>query len=145
MVSSMVIVFLLVEVARAPNELVGGGAWCAGRRRWWWTAVKAAFEDALDVAAVRGAIAGDGECALTGSVHAGGTVLVGAADDAENRAIAHLGSRVSVEGPPHHFFYMRTKLQRPGEHALRRPVTVVLVRLGPMLRPSDGCALACVA
>src|ERR1044071_3738758 len=91
------------------------------------------------------ALAGDGESAKTRGVHALGAVFLGAAQDAEHRAIAHLGSRVAVERAAHDFEHVRPELLGPREQALGGPIAVVLVRLGSVLGKSDGGALARVA
>jgi type IV secretory pathway TrbL component len=109
MVSSMVMVFLLVEVAGTTHELVGGRAWRYGRGRWD-RAVEAALENALDVPAVRHAAAGGGKGPMTSGVRALGAVLLGAAQDAEYGAVAHLRMGVTLEGAAHDLFDVRPEL-----------------------------------
>jgi len=140
----MVMAFLLVEVARPAHELVSGGAWCYG---WslWESAVEAALENALDVSAVRRATACGREGAMTGGVHALSAMLLGAAKDAEYRAVAHLGMGIAVEGAAHDLFDVRSELARPAEHALGRPVAVVVMGFRSVLGQSDSGAFASVA
>src|SRR4051812_47198506 len=139
----MVMVFLLIEVARATHELVSGGAWCYWRGLWG-RAGEAALENALDVSAMRRATAGGREGAMTGGVHALSAVLLGAAKDAEYRAVAHLGMGVAVEGAAHDLFDVGPELARPAEHALGRPVAVVLMGFRSVLGQSDSGAFASV-
>ena len=82
---------------------------------------------------------------MTSGVHALGAVLLGAAKDAEYRAVTHLGMGVAVEGAAHDLFDVGPELARPAEHALGRPVAVVLVRFRSVLGQSDRGALASVA
>jgi hypothetical protein len=55
----MVIVFLLVEVARATHELVRRGARCYGWR-WRTCTVEAVLENSFDVSTMRHSAAADG-------------------------------------------------------------------------------------
>lgn len=82
---------------------------------------------------------------MTSRIHALGTVLFSAAQDAEDGAVAHLWIGVTVEGAAHDLFDVRPELGAPGEHTLGRPAAVILVALRSMLGQSDGGALASVA
>ena len=90
-------------------------------------ALEAALEDPLDITAVRSASAGDGERTQAGGVHALGAMFLRAAQDAEHGAIAHLGLRITSERAAHDLEHVRTELLGPREHALGRPIAVVLV------------------
>ena len=130
----MVIVFLLVEVAPATHELVRRGARCYGWR-WRTRTVEAVLENALDVSAMRHPAAGDGKDSMTSRIHALGTVLFCAAQDAEDGAVAHLWIGVTVEGAAHDLFDVRPELGAPGEHTLGRPAAVVLVDMTEDMKP----------
>src|SRR5690606_12490750 len=143
-VSSMVTVFLLVEVAAAAHELMSGGVESNGmgwRRR----AFEAPLEDAFDVAAVRRALACNGERAQTRRIHALGPVLLRAAQDAEYRAIAHLRARVALERAADDLDDVRPELAGPREHTLGWPIAVVLVGLRAVLGVGDRRTLTRVA
>src|SRR5262245_36601061 len=124
-VSSMVMIFLLVKVARTAHELVRRGARCYGRSRWG-GAGETALEDAFDAAAVWCTGAGDSESPKAGGVHALGAVLLSAAKDAERRAVAHLRVGIPSERAANDFFDVGPELGGPAEHALWRPAAVVL-------------------
>ncbi len=125
-VSSMVTVFSFVEVAAAAHELVSGGVQSNGRRGRHGS-LEAALEDPFDVATVRRAPAGDRKSAQARGVHPLGAVLLGAAQDAEHGAIAHLGLRVTSERAPHDPEHPRSEFLGPREHRRGRPVAVNLV------------------
>lgn len=93
----------------------------------------------------RTAAGGGGQGAMTGRVHALSPVLLGAAQDAEHGAVAHLGMGVAGERAAHDLLYVGTELASPAEHALGRPVAVILMGFRPMLGQSDGSAFASVA
>src|SRR5687768_13988171 len=130
MVSSMVIVFLLVEVARATHELVRRGARCYDWG-WWTRTVEAVLENAFDVSAVRHPSTGDGKGAMTSCIHTLGAMTFRAPQDAEDGAVAHFWIGVPVQGAAHDLFDVRPELGAPGEHTLGRPAAVVLVTLRP--------------
>jgi hypothetical protein len=92
-----------------------GSRGCIGGR----SALDAAFEDAFDVSAVRRALAGDRERALTSRIHRRGAVLVRDADDAEHGPVAHFGLRVLGHGAARDFCDMGSEPPSPLGHALR--------------------------
>ena len=68
-----------------------------------------------------------------GGFHACGGIALPQADDAETRAITHLGMRKGFQDFLHHFRGARTHGAGPLDHARRRPVQVRPMRGGAML------------
>jgi len=79
------------------------------------------------VATVRRAPACDGESALTRSIHGGGAVLVGDANDAEHGPEAHFGLWILGHGATRDLGDVGPELASPIGHSLWRPLTVVLM------------------
>jgi len=118
-----------------------GSGGCIGRR----SALDATFKDAFYVSTVRRTFASNRESALTRSVHRGGAVLLGDANQAEHRPEAHFGLRVASHRAARDFCDVWAKLARPVSHPLRRPFAVVGVLAWAVLRVGYSSAGARVA